>query len=78
MILKKMKWLHTDAVITDCILGNGEALDCYNQKLQDANSMKMGLENMKALQAIALIESMNTADEKVSAYNNYLVHAVAI
>jgi len=61
--------LHTDAYITDAMLGTGEALDCFNQKLQDAASIKSGLENIKLLQAIALVESLNTAEEKVSAYN---------
>jgi hypothetical protein len=59
--------LHTDAVITDCILGNGEALDCYNQKLQDADAIKSGLENLKLIQNIALIEAMPTAQEKLDA-----------
>jgi hypothetical protein len=43
-----------DAVITDCILGNGEALDCYNQKLQDAATIEAGLENLKTIQRSAV------------------------
>lgn len=61
--------LHTDAYITDAMLGTGEALDCFNQIVEDAASIKSGLENIKLLQAIALVESLNTAEEKVSAYN---------
>ena len=59
--------LHTDAYITDAILGTGEALDCYNQKLQDAAAIEAGLDNLKVMQQLTLIESMPTLQEKLDA-----------
>lgn len=37
--------LPTDSVICDALLGQGEALDCYNMRLQNAAAVKSELEN---------------------------------
>lgn len=37
--------LPTDSVICDALLGQGEALDCYNMRLQNAAAEKSELEN---------------------------------
>lgn len=39
--------LRTPAVIVDALLGQGEALDCYGQKLQDETVRKVRAENAK-------------------------------
>lgn len=39
--------LRTDSLISEALLGQGEALDCYNQKLQDAATVKAQLENRR-------------------------------
>ena len=59
--------LHSDAYITDAILGNGEALDCFNQKLQDAAAIEAALDNLKVLQQLVAIEGMPTAQDKLDA-----------
>jgi hypothetical protein len=59
--------LHTDAVITDCILGNGEALDCFNQKAEDAATISESLKNLETIQRILAIESLTSQEDKVKA-----------
>ena len=35
----KRRVLPTDSVFCDAVLGQGEALDCYNMRLQDAAAL---------------------------------------
>ena len=44
--------LQTSSVIADALLGRGEALDCYNQKAQDAESLSALISNMSAIQSV--------------------------
>ena len=39
--------LRTDAIITDALLGQADALDCFNKLQQEAKSIKVQLENNK-------------------------------
>lgn len=39
--------LRTDSVIVDSVLGQGEALDCYNQRLQEASAQAAELRNAR-------------------------------
>lgn len=44
--------LQTSSVIADALLGRGEALDCFNQKAQDAQSLADLINNMTAMQSL--------------------------
>ncbi|MFN0030834.1 MAG: hypothetical protein ACKVOR_01595 [Flavobacteriales bacterium] len=60
--------LRTDAIVVDSFLGQGEALDCYNMKLQDAAASNAYLENEKLQQAMAIIESITDPAQKATLY----------
>lgn len=60
--------LRTDSVIVDSLLGQGEALDCYNSRLQEAAANAAELENDKTEQAMAIINSIADAKDKADAY----------
>ena len=60
--------LKTSSVVVDALLGQGEALDCYNMKLQDADAVKSQLSNLELLQKMELIEDVSDADKKVELY----------
>jgi len=59
--------LYSDAYITDAILGTGEALDCFNQKLQDAAAIEAALDNLKILQQLVAIEGMLSPQDRLDA-----------
>ena len=50
--------------------GQGEALDCLNQQLQQASYIGAHLANTKTEQAIALIDNIADPEEKARLYNN--------
>ena len=60
--------LKTSSLVADSLLGQGEALDCYNQKLQDADSIAAYLGNMVTLQQIQAIEDITDPAERTAAY----------
>ncbi len=60
--------LRTPALVVDALLGQGEALDCYNQKLQDAAVQNAVLNNNALEQAIATIEAISDPTEKATLY----------
>jgi len=49
--------LRTDSIITDTILGQGEALDCFNMRLQNEAALKAELENKQTQLNQAIQES---------------------
>jgi hypothetical protein len=51
----------------DALLGQGEALDCYNQKLQDAASINAHLTNLENVQKINTMELI-APDARADAY----------
>ncbi len=55
----KHRVTRTSSLIADAVLGQGEALDCYNQKLQDAAAQRTHLENIEQVQRIDIIESFD-------------------
>lgn len=59
--------IRTSSLVVDALLGQGEALDCYNQKLQDAASINAHLSNLENVQKINTIESMSP-DARPDAY----------
>lgn len=60
--------LRTDSVIADALLGQGEALDCYNQRLQDAAAIKANLETDELAQKIALLEEITDPVQRAELY----------
>ena len=60
--------LRTPAVVVDALLGQGEALDCYNQKLQDEAVNRTKYENDKLKQAVEIIENIEDKKEKALLY----------
>ena len=62
--------LRTPAVIVDALLGQGEALDCYNQQLQQAAFDGAHLANRKLEQAIAVIDAIADPVQKARLYNH--------
>ncbi len=60
--------LTTDAVIVEALLGQGEALDCYNQRLQDAAANRADFENASKEQAIDIIDKIKTPNDKANLY----------
>lgn len=60
--------VRTPSVIVDAVLGQGEALDCYNMELQEAAYTTANLANRKTEQALAIIDAIADPSEKVKAY----------
>jgi hypothetical protein len=58
----------TDSVIVDSILGQGEALDCFNLKLQDATVLEAELNNDVAQQKLDIINDITDPVEKAAIY----------
>ncbi len=44
--------LYTDSLIGDALMGAGEALDCFNQKAQDASTMADYIRNLQSMQRL--------------------------
>jgi hypothetical protein len=62
--------VRTPALIVDAVLGQGEALDCYNQHLQAAAVEGAHLANRKLEQAIGVVEGIAEPAEKAHLYNH--------
>ncbi|MFO0997500.1 MAG: hypothetical protein U1F33_12535 [Alphaproteobacteria bacterium] len=62
--------MRTPAVIVEALLGQGGALDCYNEELQEAAVIGAQLANKKIEQALALIDAIADPSEKARLYNN--------
>lgn len=64
----KERTLRTDSVVVDAVLGQGEALDCYNQHLQNIAVNKAQLENDILTQQLDVIENQADAATKADKY----------
>lgn len=60
--------IRTPALVVDALLGQGEALDCYNQKLQEAAVRNANLSNDQLQQAISTIENITDPIERARLY----------
>ena len=60
--------LSTDGVVVDSFLGQGEALDCFNTKMQDAEATKRNLENLEMLQRMEVVEGIKEPNQKAEFY----------
>lgn len=60
--------LRTPSLVVDALLGQGESLDCYNQKLQEADALKSELESQKLEQAMRIIDEIEDPMERAKLY----------
>ena len=60
--------LKTDSIIADAILGQGEALDCYGIKVQDAAAVGENLKNLELIQKLQAIEDIKDPVQKIELY----------
>jgi hypothetical protein len=60
--------LATDGVVVDSFLGQGEALDCFNTKLHDAEATKRTLENLELLQKLEIVAGIEEPNQKAEFY----------
>jgi hypothetical protein len=63
----KKRIMRTDSVVVDSLLGQGEALDCYNQKLQDIAVEKAQLDNDAETQRQGLMQTLIGNDPAIAA-----------
>ena len=60
--------LRTDSVVADALLGQGEALDCFNMRTQDATAMQAYLANAELLQKMEIVDQQATPADKAAIY----------
>ena len=64
--IKKMK--KTSSTVVDAFLGQGEALDCFNMKAQDAVAIGEQLKNLETLQQLEAIQSITDPTQRAEMY----------
>lgn len=62
--------LRTDSLVADALLGQGEALDCFNMRAQDAVAIGENLKNLELMQKIEIIEGIDDPQSKAEAYKS--------
>lgn len=67
----------TTSIIVDALLGRGEALDCYNSRLQDATARAAELENQRRELALEVVEDQPTPAAQAEAYRKVYYEPVA-
>ena len=60
--------LRTPSLVVDALLGQGEALDCFNMKAQDAVAINENLKNLELIQKLEAIEGISDPEKKVELY----------
>lgn len=60
--------LKTSSVVVDALLGQGEALDCYGMKTQDAAAISEQLKNLALVQQMELVDAVADPIERAKAY----------
>ncbi len=60
--------LKTSSTVVDSLLGQGEALDCYNMKIQDADAIKSQIGNMELLQQLETILNIEDPIQRAEMY----------
>jgi len=66
----KHRIMRTPSVVVDAVLGQGEALECYNNQLQEAANRQAHLENDKIDQAMGIIDGLDSAKDKAGLYKS--------
>ena len=70
--------LRPSVILTETVLGQGEALDCYNQKLQDANAQNAYLGNLELVQKISMIEEIADPIQRADEYKKVFGSCCAV
>ena len=60
--------LRTPSLVVDALLGQGQALDCFNIKAQDAIAVGENLKNLELLQKLEIVEGITEAEQKAELY----------
>lgn len=60
--------LKTSSTVVDALLGQGEALDCYNMKIQDADALKSQIGNIELLQQLETIQAIEDPLKRAELY----------
>ena len=60
--------LQTASVVADALLGQGEALDCFNNKTQDAAVIAENIKNLEMLQRLEVLEELTEPKQKAEMY----------
>ncbi len=60
--------IRTSSVVVDAFLGQGEALDCYNSRLQDADAAMGNLKNLALLQQMEIMEGITDPAQAADMY----------
>jgi len=60
--------LKTSSTVVDALLGQGEALDCFNMKAQDAVAIGEQLKNIEFIQQISVIQSISDPEKRAEMY----------
>jgi hypothetical protein len=60
--------LRTDSLIVEALLGQGEALDCYNMQRQWEDTVRVKLENQEREQRLEIINLQDTPAAKADKY----------
>ncbi len=60
--------LRTPSLVVDALLGQGQALDCFNIKAQDAIAVGESLKNLELLQKIEIMEGISGTEQKAELY----------
>ena len=60
--------MQTASVVSDALLGQGEALDCFNNKTQDAAVIAENVKNIEMLQRLEVLEALEDPKLKADMY----------
>lgn len=60
--------LRTESVIVDSLLGQGEALDCFNMKVQDAEGQHLYLENERVNLGLETLRAVTDPGQRAELY----------
>lgn len=52
----------------DALLGQGEALDCYNMKLQESDTITAQLNNIEQIQQLLTIQGIQDNEKRAELY----------
>lgn len=65
----KNQILRTSSVVVDALLGQGEALDCFNKKAQDSEILSQYIDNMRDIQQMNVVQDIEIATDRPEAYH---------
>ena len=60
--------LKTSSLVADSVLGQGEALDCYNMKIQNADAIKSQLSVLEMIQKLETIQDITDPAQRAEMY----------